>query len=100
MAIYGGPLQCHVYPPRNSRPLIAGLIKGNQWLLIIPDHKAGYVLGVPRGIGGCGLPLDLLDGLMESSRPDLLDGTGFTPAVLDWVFPKIGVFTPQIMDFL
>ena len=30
-------------PPRN-KALIAGLIKGNQWL-INPDHKAGYFLG-------------------------------------------------------
>ena len=30
-------------PPRN-KGLIAGLIKGNQWL-ISPDHKAGYFWG-------------------------------------------------------
>ena len=29
-------------PP--SKGLIAGLIKGNQWLMN-PDHKAGYFLG-------------------------------------------------------
>ena len=28
-------------PPRN-KGLIAGLIKGNQWVFISPDHKAGY----------------------------------------------------------
>ena len=31
----------HVPPPRNQG-LIAGLIKGNQWVFISPDHKAGY----------------------------------------------------------
>ena len=36
----------HVTPPRN-KGLIAGLIKGNQWL-ISPDHKAGYG---PGGVG-------------------------------------------------
>ena len=40
----------HVPPPRN-KGLIAGLIKGNQWL-ISPDHKAGYFCG---GYGGGGL---------------------------------------------
>ena len=32
------PLQVH-------KGLIAGLIKGNQWVFINPDHKAGYFLG-------------------------------------------------------
>ena len=36
-------------PPRN-KGLIAGLIKGNQWL-ISPDHKALFLGGV-RGPGG------------------------------------------------
>ena len=31
-------------PPQIHKGLIAGLIKGNQWL-ISPDHKAGYFLG-------------------------------------------------------
>ena len=38
-------------PPRN-KGLIAGLSKGNQWVFIVPKNKAGYFLGVPRGIGG------------------------------------------------
>ena len=34
-----------IYVHGNLRKaLIAGLIKGNQWL-IVPDHKAGYFLG-------------------------------------------------------
>ena len=41
----------HVPLPRN-KGLIAGLIKGNQWL-ISPDHKAGYFWGGtwPGGVG-------------------------------------------------
>ena len=31
---------------------IAGLIKGNQWVFIVPDHKAGYLLGVGSFGGG------------------------------------------------
>ena len=31
-------------PPSRNKCLIAGLIKGNQWL-ISPDHKAGYFWG-------------------------------------------------------
>ena len=34
-------------PPRN-KGLIAGLIKGNQWL-ISPDHKALFLGGVALG---------------------------------------------------
>ena len=41
MAILGTPPK--TTPPSNKR-LIAGLIKGNQWL-IHPDHKADYFLG-------------------------------------------------------
>ncbi len=41
----------HVPPPRN-KGLIAGLIKGNQWVFISPDHKAGYFWGDIRGIRG------------------------------------------------
>ena len=26
-------------------PKNAGLIKGNQWVFIVPDHKASYFLG-------------------------------------------------------
>ena len=37
-------------PPRN-KGLIAGLIKGNQWL-IRPDHKAGYFWGGYVAWGG------------------------------------------------
>ena len=43
---------CHRNPPRN-KGLIAGLIKGNQWL-ISPDHKAGYFLGEGTWPGGRG----------------------------------------------
>ena len=32
------------FTPKKKPALIAGLIKGNQWL-IVPDHKAGYFLG-------------------------------------------------------
>ena len=39
------------YPPPRNKGLIAGLIKGNQWL-ISPDHKAGYFWGGVRGPGG------------------------------------------------
>ena len=38
-------------PPKRNKALIAGLIKGNQWL-ISPDHKAGYFWGGVRGPGG------------------------------------------------
>ena len=40
----GPPPPGHVPPPRN-KGLIAGLIKGNHWL-ISPDNKAGYFWGV------------------------------------------------------
>ena len=40
-------------PPRN-KGLIAGLLKGNQWL-ISPDHKAGYFWG-KRSFGGGSWP--------------------------------------------
>ena len=39
-------------PPRNMA-LIAGLIKGNQWVFIVPKNKAGYLLG---GIALVGVP--------------------------------------------
>ncbi len=49
------PTSAHLgatYPPTRYRGLIAGLIKGNQWLFISPDHKAlfhlflgGYIRG-------------------------------------------------------
>ena len=43
----GTPPQSH--PPQE----IAGLIKGNQWVFIVPDHKAGYFFGgFPRGHRG------------------------------------------------
>ena len=32
-------------PPSRNRGLTAGLIKGNQWVFISPDHKAGYSWG-------------------------------------------------------
>ena len=40
------------YPPPRNKGLVAGLIKGNQWL-ISPDHKAGLFWGrdVARGGG-------------------------------------------------
>ena len=41
------PPQGHVKPPRKG--LIFGLIKGNQWVFIVPDHKAGYLLGGTLG---------------------------------------------------
>ena len=40
------------YPHPRNMGLIFGLIKGNQWVFISPDHKAGYVWGgeyVARG---------------------------------------------------
>ena len=39
-------------PPAVIRGLIAGLIKGNQWVFIVPDHKAGYFLRGKRSFGG------------------------------------------------
>ena len=42
-------------PPPGNKALIAGLIKGNQWVFIVPDHKAGYFLG---GVALGGVPLD------------------------------------------
>ena len=44
MEIQGAHPPNATFPPRN-KALIAGLIKGSQWL-IVPDHKAGYFLGV------------------------------------------------------
>ena len=38
-------------PPPGNKALIAGLIKGNQWVFIVPDHKAGYFLGGSFGGG-------------------------------------------------
>ena len=40
------------YPLPRNKGLIAGLIKGNQWL-ISPDHKALFLGGL-RGPGGVG----------------------------------------------
>ena len=37
-------------PPSMNKGLIAGLIKGNQWLS--PDHKALFLGGVRLGGGG------------------------------------------------
>ena len=34
-----------VLPPPGIRGLIAGLIKGNQWVFINPKNKAGYFFG-------------------------------------------------------
>ena len=55
-------------PPQGPRfpQEIAGLIKGNQWLRV-PDHKAGYFLGVPRGIGVASLSFTSFG--MGSERP-------------------------------
>ena len=48
--VYHGNLRCHPpmprLPPRNNKALIFGL-KGNQWVFIVPDCKAGYFLGSP-----------------------------------------------------
>ena len=47
MGILAAPPQSYPppkLPPPSNKGLIAGLIKGNQWL-ISPDHKAGYFLG-------------------------------------------------------
>ena len=49
----GQPTPRATYPPRN-KGLIAGLIKGNQWL-ISPDHKANNFWGGVRGPGGGGV---------------------------------------------
>ena len=32
-------------PPEINKGLSFGLIKGNQWVFISPDHKAGYFWG-------------------------------------------------------
>ena len=32
-------------PPSETKALIAGMIKGDQWVFTRPDHKAGYFLG-------------------------------------------------------
>ncbi len=45
------PPKRHVPPSQIHKGFIAGLIKGNQWL-IGPDHKAGYFWGGVRGPGG------------------------------------------------
>ena len=46
-----------------------GLIKGNQWVFISPDHKAGYLRGDFRGVRQ--LVLLVLGGfnLMEGNEP-------------------------------
>ena len=31
-------------PQEIAGPNLLGLIKGNQWVFIVPDHKAGYLL--------------------------------------------------------
>ena len=38
-------------PPRN-KALIAGLIKGNQWVFINPDHKALFFGGEGVALAG------------------------------------------------
>ena len=35
------PQETHLY----NHALIAGLIKGNQWVFISPDHKALFISG-------------------------------------------------------
>ena len=43
------------YPPQVHKGLIAGLIKGNHWVFISPDHKALAISGGGnrvRGFGG------------------------------------------------
>ena len=46
--VYHGNLRYHPPPsPRNNKALIFGLIKGNQWVFIVPDRKAGDFLGSP-----------------------------------------------------
>ena len=52
---------CHgnlrVPPP--MPPPQEGLIKGSQWVFIVPDHKGPrlFLGGFPRGIGGVNVPL-------------------------------------------
>ncbi len=45
----GQPL---TYPPAETKGLIAGLIKGNQWVFISPDHKALFPGGRGATSGG------------------------------------------------
>ena len=71
-------------PPPRNKALIFGLIKGNQWVFIVPDHKAGYFLGYPRGIGG--VPLDSHDIMNKSGDNALMvfDFQGFVDSTR-WV---------------
>ena len=43
MAVNGAELRTPPPPPRNEGLFISWpKIKGNQWLILSPDHKAGY----------------------------------------------------------
>ena len=39
------PDHVHVPPETIHKALMFGLIKGNQWVFISPDHEAGYFWG-------------------------------------------------------
>ena len=38
--------------PLRNKGLIAGLIKGKQWIFISPDHKDSYFWGIQNSEGG------------------------------------------------
>ena len=58
-------------PPQEINPLIFGLLKGNQWVAIVPDHKAG---GLSRR--------DSFGGVTFNSHDFLLVGEDFPPKML------------------
>ena len=53
-------------PPRN-KALIFGLLKGNQWVFISPDHEAGYFF--------CGDTLGVVFFSFSSSNFESIQGT-------------------------
>ena len=76
------------YPP----PEIAGLIKGNQWL-ISPDHKAGYFWGGTWS-GGVGWPAMMLNfgGVKTTIAPMI--GVHWTIDCMSWHF-RVGFFSQR-----
>ena len=68
-------------PPRN-KGLIAGLIKGNQWVFISPDHKPGYFWGGFPVTGGGWLTIVMIVGVpwtRFSRHIGVIQGPGWDP---------------------
>ena len=56
--------------PARNKGLIFGLIKGNQWVFISPDHKAGYFWGGYVRAGGSRSPHLPMESLVDMALSD------------------------------